>query len=41
LAKDARVDFLITGDKDLLERKKFEDTIICTLPDFIKNYFNK
>ena len=36
LAKDAGADFLITGDKDLLVLKKFEDTTIITLVDFIK-----
>lgn len=41
LAKDSQADFLITGDKDLLILQKFEQTIICTLSDFIKNYLNK
>lgn len=41
LAKDAAADFLITGDKDLLAIKQFEQTIICTLSDFIKNYLHK
>lgn len=37
LCKDANANFLITGDKDLLELRRFEQTIICSLPDFI-NY---
>ena len=40
LAKDARVDFLITGDKDLLILKQFENTTILTLTEFI-NHLNK
>ena len=35
LAKDAKADFLITGDKDLLVLKKFEITSILTLPEFL------
>ena len=38
LAKDAVADFLITGDADLLILEKFENTIICTLNDFIEKY---
>jgi len=41
LAKDARADFLITGDKDLLILEKFETTIICTLTDFINKYLKQ
>lgn len=40
LAKDSNADFLITGDKDLLDVQKFENTIICTLTDFIDKYLN-
>jgi len=35
LAKDGNVDFLITGDKDLLILKKFEKTIILSYAEFI------
>lgn len=41
LAKDSNADFLITGDKDLLSIGKFENTIICSLTDFIEKHFNK
>jgi putative PIN family toxin of toxin-antitoxin system len=41
LAKDAKADFLITGDKDLFEIQKFENTIICTLDDFLQKHFQK
>ena len=41
LSKDAEADFLITGDKDLLELEKFGRTIICTLNDFIQKHFQK
>ena len=34
LAKDSNADFLITGDKDLLILKKFEDTSIVTIADY-------
>ncbi len=37
LAKDAGADFLITGGKDLLVLKKFEQTQIVTLTEFVKN----
>ena len=40
LAKDSKADFLITGDKDLLVLKKFENTSIVTLPQFL-NLINK
>jgi len=36
LAKDAGADFLITGDKDLLVLKRFENTTIISLNEFIK-----
>ncbi len=36
LSKDAKADFLITGDKDLLILKKYGKTIILKLSDFIK-----
>ena len=41
LAKDGKADYLLTGDKDLLELKKFGKTIIKTIISFIdetKNY---
>ncbi|MEO5945994.1 MAG: putative toxin-antitoxin system toxin component, PIN family [Chitinophagaceae bacterium] len=41
LDKDAKADYLITGDKDLLDLHTFENTIICTLTDFIDKYLNK
>ena len=34
LAKDAKADYLITGDQDLLIIKKFEDTDILTYAEF-------
>jgi putative PIN family toxin of toxin-antitoxin system len=34
LAKDARADYLITGDKDLLVIKKFEETAIVTIAEY-------
>lgn len=40
LAKDSSADFLITGDKDLLVLGLFQNTIICTLTDFIDKYLN-
>lgn len=36
LAKDSQADYLITGDKDLLEIKQFESTQIVTFSDFIE-----
>jgi putative PIN family toxin of toxin-antitoxin system len=36
LAKDAGADYLITRDEDLLSLKKFENTFIITLDQFIK-----
>ena len=41
LAKDGKADYLLTGDKDLLELKKFGKTRIKTIVTFIdetKNY---
>ena len=41
LAKDGKADYLLTGDKDLLELKKFGKTKIRTISLFIeeaKNY---
>lgn len=36
LAKDAKADFLITGDKDLLELNPFEKTRIVTITEFFE-----
>jgi uncharacterized protein len=36
LAKDGNADFIITGDNDLLELKKFEKTRIITITQFLK-----
>lgn len=36
LAKDAKADYLITGDKDLLVLKQFESTKIVTLQQFFE-----
>ena len=36
LARDAKADYLITRDKDLLILKQFENTLIITLPQFIE-----
>ncbi|MGZ5191833.1 MAG: putative toxin-antitoxin system toxin component, PIN family, partial [Flavisolibacter sp.] len=41
LAKDGKADYLLTGEKDLLELKKFGKTKIQTISTFIgetKNY---
>ncbi len=35
LAKDSKANFLITGDRDLLIIKKFEQTTITTYQDFL------
>jgi uncharacterized protein len=40
LAKDSKADFLITGDKDLLVLKQFENTSILTLIEFL-DHLNK
>ena len=37
LSIDGKADFLLTGDKDLLELGKFEQTAIITITDFLKN----
>ncbi len=37
LAKDARADYLITGDKDILELKLFGKTRIITISTFLKS----
>ena len=34
LAKDSKADYLITGDKDLLVLKKFEETRIVTIAEY-------
>jgi uncharacterized protein len=39
LSKDSNADFLITGDKDLLVLKQFENTIILTLSDFVEKRY--
>ena len=36
LAQDGNADFLITGDKDLLEIEKFGETTILTISDYLK-----
>lgn len=36
LAIDSKADFLVTGDKDLLELKKIKGTRIVTIIDLIK-----
>lgn len=41
LSRDAGADILISGDGDLLTLGKFENTSICTLPEFIKNHYKK
>lgn len=37
LALDGKADFLLTGDKDLLELKSFKKTKILTITSFLKN----
>lgn len=37
LSKDSKADFLITGDKDLLDLKQFESTKIITMTEFLEN----
>ena len=34
LSKDGRADFLLTGDKDLLDLRKFDKTKITTISSF-------
>jgi len=41
LAKNSSADFLVTGDKDLLEVNIFEGTVICTFSNFIHKYIKK
>jgi putative PIN family toxin of toxin-antitoxin system len=36
LAIDSKADYLVTGDKDLLELKKIKGTQIITISDFLK-----
>lgn len=36
LAKDGKANFLLTGDKDLLEIEKFEETSIIKFSDFLE-----
>jgi putative PIN family toxin of toxin-antitoxin system len=36
LAKDSKADYLITGDKDLLDLKKISKTKIMTITDYLK-----
>jgi uncharacterized protein len=36
LSKDGKANYLITGDKDLLEIEQFEKTVILKISDFIK-----
>lgn len=36
LAKDGKANFLLTGDKDLLEIEKFEETSIVKYSDFLE-----
>jgi predicted nucleic acid-binding protein len=37
LSRDAKADFLITRDRDLLDLIKFENTFIVTLHNFLKS----
>lgn len=38
LAVDGHADFLLTGDKDLLDLSSFGDTKIMTISDFLKTF---
>jgi len=38
LAKDSKANYLISGDKDLLEIQKFEKTKIITMSEFISSH---
>lgn len=40
LALDGKADYLITGDKELLDVKKFSSTEIITMTDFLELYAN-
>jgi uncharacterized protein len=37
LSFDGNADFLLTGDKDLLELAKFSETAIITVSEFLQN----
>jgi uncharacterized protein len=39
LSVDGNADFLLTGDKDLLDLIKFGETTIITIADFLKNKY--
>lgn len=39
LSKDGNADFLLTGDKDLLILKKFGETTIITISDFLQEQY--
>lgn len=41
LAKDGKANYLLTGDKDLLEIKAFEKIKIVTLAEFLNKYNKK
>ncbi|MEQ1586435.1 MAG: putative toxin-antitoxin system toxin component, PIN family, partial [Cyclobacteriaceae bacterium] len=36
LAKDSKATYLLTGDKDILDIKKFEKTSIIKITDYLK-----
>lgn len=38
LSFDGKADFLLTGDKDLLDLTKFVETRIITISDFLRDY---
>ena len=38
LSLDGNADYLLTGDKDLLDLKKFGETTIITISDFLKSH---
>lgn len=38
LSVDGKADFLLTGDKDLLDLTKFVETRIITISDFLRDY---
>jgi putative PIN family toxin of toxin-antitoxin system len=38
LAKDGKANFLITGDKDLLDIVKFEKVVILKINDFLEKH---
>lgn len=39
-AEDVKADFIVTGDKHLLSLKKFQNTSIITLSDFLLKFCN-